>query len=452
MPSVGQKDELSELVSSIHSAAADLASVCEKRQLPQPSSSSSSSSAPAPRVDLTLENAPYFDAKAALVDAAEQLVRLVRGPREQLLALSFEHCATASLQVILKYKLAGHVPLEGATTYEAIARAVGRPEVQPALVARILEHAASYGLFRVRPGGLVAHNATSALLVTDPDLEAWMDLSATVAYPAGASIPRALERYGYSMEADEAPYGVSIGRHVSQFQRFREADGTRLHEMFARAMRGIAAGGAYDFRHAVDGGYPWHELQDRAGHLVVDVGGGPGHVSVALADKYPGLRFEVQDLPETAAVGEESCPEALRARVGFRAHDFMTPQPPHDVADGEGIAYFCRFILHDWSDKYARKILQGLASALRLQDRIIVNEVVVPDPGTETRERERRMHDRDMLMLMNLNGRERTRAAFEDLCRSVTPQLRVHRIHRPDQGELSLIEIVRSDSTLWMAP
>ncbi|KAK1954722.1 O-methyltransferase [Colletotrichum sublineola] len=380
--------ELLEHVSSIRCAAADLAKFCEKHQLPLPTSSASAPAA----VDLSsLDSAPYFEAKAAIIDAAEQLIRLVRGPREYLLALSFEHCATASLQVILKYKFAKCVPLDGTTTYAAIAQAVGRPEVQPALVSRIIDHSTSYGIFDVRPGSLVAHSPASALLVTNPDLEAWMDLSATIACAAGASILKTFEKYGYSMEADEAAYGKSIGRKISQFQRFREKEGgTRLHEMFARAMRGIAAGGAYDFRHALNGGYSWHQF-DQSGHLVVDVGGGPGHVAIALAEKHLGLRFEVQDLPETVAVGERSCPDELKSRVKYRSHDSMTTQPPHDVADDESIAYFCRFILHDWSDKYARRILQGLASALRPQDRIVVNEVVVPDPGTETRERERRM-------------------------------------------------------------
>jgi 6-hydroxytryprostatin B O-methyltransferase len=83
------------------------------------------------------------------------------------------------------------------------------------------------------------------------------------------------------------------------------------------AMRGIAAGGAYDFRHAVDGGYPWHLLQENNGHLVVDVGGAVGHVSIALAKKYSKLRFEVQDLPETVQIGEETCPEELKDRISF---------------------------------------------------------------------------------------------------------------------------------------
>lgn len=55
--------------------------------------------------------------------------------------------------------------------------------------------------------------------------------------------------------------------------------------------------------------------------------------------------------------------------------------------------------------------------------------------------------DRDMLMLMNLNGRERTMEAFRGLCDSVQPRLKVHEIHHPAQGELSLIELKRCDAT-----
>ncbi|KAF2172650.1 hypothetical protein M409DRAFT_16612 [Zasmidium cellare ATCC 36951] len=439
-----EADQLFELTAELVSASAKLDKFLSKRSLPSPSFD-----AAAPAIPLNTANKPYYDARTKIVEAAEQIIRLVRGPRENLLYLSFEHCASASMQVVFKYKFANHVPLHGATTYTKIAEAVGRG-VTPMVVERTLQHTASFGLFETLPGGYVTHNATSSLLVTDPDLEAWMYLSLAIAYPAGASIPGAIDQYGVSMEADEAAYGVSIGRKIAQFQRFREPDGLKDHEMFARAMRGIAAGGAYDFRHAVNGGYPWHLLQEDKGHLVVDVGGGPGHVAMALAEKYPSLRFEVQDLPETVVVGAEKCPEDLKKRVAFRAHDFMTPQPSHSVPNDESIAYFARFILHDWSDKYATKIVQQLAYNLRPQDRIILNEVVVPEQGKEDREIERRMHDRDLLMLMNLNGRERTKSAFEGIFASVEPKLKLQRIHRPEQGELSLIEVTLA-SVEWPA-
>nr|A0ST41.1 RecName: Full=O-methyltransferase CTB2; AltName: Full=Cercosporin toxin biosynthesis cluster protein 2 [Cercospora nicotianae]ABK64180.1 O-methyltransferase [Cercospora nicotianae] len=429
-----EADNLFELTAELVSASSKLHKFLDQKNLPQPSFD-----APAPSVALNSANKPYYDARSAIVEAAEQLIRLVRGPRDTLLALSFEHCATASMQVVFKYKFANHIPLHGSTTYSKIAEAVG-DGVTTALVERTIQHCASFGLFETIPGAMLLQ-CYLVLLVTDPDLEAWMYLSAVIAYPAGAAIPKAVEQYGVSHEADESGYGASIGRKIAQFQRFREPDGKKDHEMFARAMRGIAAGGAYDFRHAVDGGYPWHLLAEGAGHLVVDVGGGPGHVAMALAEKYPSLRFQVQDLPETVQVGAKNCPEHLKSRVSFQSHDFFTSQPAHEVQDGEGIVYFARFILHDWSDKYATKIVQQLATGLRPQDRIILNEVVVPEAGQVGRETERRMHDRDLLMLMNLNGRERTQSAFEAIFASVTPKLRLQRVIHPEQGELSLIEV-----------
>ncbi|KAF2795489.1 O-methyltransferase [Melanomma pulvis-pyrius CBS 109.77] len=380
-------------------------------------------------------------ATAALLDAAERLVALARGPRESLIELSLQHCATATLQLVLRFRLHHAVPLHGATTFARVADAVAAPDkVPPALVQRLLQHAMSFGVFAPAPRGQVAHNAASSLLVTDANLEAWLYLCTNIAYPAGAQLPRAIEQYGASPEPNETAYSVSIGRPISQFDRFREPDGHADHEMFAKAMKGISAGGAYDIQHVVDGGYPWHELGQ--GTLLVDVGGGPGHVAIALATKYPHLEFQVQDLAETVDFGHRNCPKELENRVRFQVHDFFQPQPEHRTADQRAIVYFARFVLHDWSDKYAANIVGALAQRMRPQDRLILNEVVIPEPGEMARPVERKCHDRDLLMLMNLNGRERTLDAFSSLFETVRPKLRVSRVHRPPLGELSLIEAV----------
>ncbi|KAI9706230.1 MAG: O-methyltransferase ctb2 [Bogoriella megaspora] len=429
--------ELYELAAEILSSSASLNKFLKKRKLAPLSFNN-----PAPNIPLSPENAAYHESKAVIIEAAERLIDLVRGPRDILVELSFQHCASASLRVILRYGLHHHVPLTGATTYTQIADAAGNG-VTPALCERILQHAMSFGLFVQAPCGHVAHNNVSSLLVTDPDLEAWVYLCMNIAYPAGVQIPQAVEKYGVSSEANESAYGISIGRKISQFERFREPDGHNDHEMFAKAMRGISAGGAYDVSHVVDGGFVgWEELDTRANTLLVDVGGGPGHVAMALARKYPTIRFEVQDLPETVEVGARNCPEELKSRFTFRAHDFFKTQPKHEISGDESVAYFARFILHDWSDKYARQIVEALAKGMRPQDRLILNEVVVPEPGEMARQIERKCHDRDLLMLMNLNGRERTLSAFKALLQSVTPKLRVERVYRPPQGELSLIEAV----------
>jgi 6-hydroxytryprostatin B O-methyltransferase len=288
-----------------------------------------------------------------------------------------QHCATASLQVIQYYRIQDFVPLQGSTTYKKIATSIGK-NITEAIIERVVQHAISFGLFEEDSEGNVRHNATSALLVTDPDLESWVYLCTNVAYKAGAHIPQAIDQYGASSEADETAYSVSIGRKISQFSHLRETEGGAA--MFAGAMKGISAGGAYDVAHALDG-YPWAKLTASPNPLVVDVGGGPGHVAIALAKLHPSLTFEVQDLPETVEVGAKNCPAALQKRISFQSHDFFQVQPARDTAPDSSITYFARFILHDWSDLYAQKILDALAKSLRPQDRIVLNEVVVPAPG-----------------------------------------------------------------------
>ena len=94
--------------------------------------------------------------------------------------------------------------------------------------------------------------------------------------------------------------------------------------------------------------------------------------------------------PLTYNPGAESSYEA-QFGVLPTAHDFNNVQPDHKVSDQTIIVYFARFILHDHSDKYAGQIVQALAQSMRPQDRLILNEVVVPDVGETPREIERRL-------------------------------------------------------------
>lgn len=107
------------------------------------------------------------------------------------------------------------------------------------------------------------------------------------------------------------------------------------------------------------------------------MGGNQGYVSLAIAEKYPKLKFIVQDTagmrtPETIA----TLPENLRDRVSLTTHDFFTPQTV------EAEVYFFRWIFHGFSEKYSIKILQALVPALKKGARIVINDGTLPEPGT----------------------------------------------------------------------
>ena len=119
--------------------------------------------------------------------------------------------------------------------------------------------------------------------------------------------------------------------------------------------------------------FPWESMNPR---LFVDVGGSLGKFSILLARKVKHIRCVVQDLPDVVAQGISVLPADVADQVEFMAHDFFTEQ----VVKGADI-YFLRWILHDWSDKYCIKILQALIPALKDGSRIVIGELVVPEPG-----------------------------------------------------------------------
>ena len=106
---------------------------------------------------------------------------------------------------------------------------------------------------------------------------------------------------------------------------------------------------------------------------VVDVGGGVGHVSQALAAHSPTVKCTVEDFPDAIAQGEGGLPAALQGRITFQAHDFFQEQP----VKGTDV-YLLRCILHDWSDKYATLILRALIPALKPGAKVVVSDRIVP--------------------------------------------------------------------------
>jgi predicted O-methyltransferase YrrM len=126
--------------------------------------------------------------------------------------------------------------------------------------------------------------------------------------------------------------------------------------------------------------YPWETI---GSGTVVDVGGSNGHVGILLTREYPKLRCIVQELSDMIVGAAEALPADVKDRIEFQKHDFFTEQTVQ--AD----VYLFRYIFHDWSDSNAIRILKALVPALRQGARIVINDYVLPEPGTMSLLRER---------------------------------------------------------------
>ncbi|KAI2626777.1 S-adenosyl-L-methionine-dependent methyltransferase [Hypoxylon sp. NC1633] len=109
--------------------------------------------------------------------------------------------------------------------------------------------------------------------------------------------------------------------------------------------------------------------------LLVDVGGGRGHDILDFHEKFRDLegRLVLQDQQPVL----DSAIVELPPRIEKRSIDFFIEAP----VKGARI-YFMKFIMHDWMDGTALKILKNVsASMIKGYSYLVINDFILPDQG-----------------------------------------------------------------------
>jgi hypothetical protein len=141
---------------------------------------------------------------------------------------------------------------------------------------------------------------------------------------------------------------------------------------------------------------------------VVDVGGADGTMLAAVLSGRPGLRGIVFDLPHIVADAPKTLTEnGVVDRVDCIGGDFFESVP------GGADSYLLSFVIHDWPDEAARRILANIAAAGGSGARLMMIEFVVP-PG-DTPHMSKMI---DLTMLGMLTGRERPEEDWRELLTS----------------------------------
>lgn len=172
--------------------------------------------------------------------------------------------------------------------------------------------------------------------------------------------------------------------------------------------------------------YPFQDL--RPGALVVDIGGGSGHVSAGIAKLNPHLNFVIQDFEEPVTLGR-SIYKGSGLPMEWHVHNAFEPQP----VKGADI-YLTRRLLHDHSDTDAALILRMIAGAMDEKSRILIEDMIVPCLyGEET---EWFINHADIVMLGGLNAKERSLAQWNSLVKKADERLEIVRVWR-ENGDLT---------------
>lgn len=315
--------------------------------------------------------------------SAEVLVELVRG-----FVVAKAVYAAAALG------LADHMTPEPQPA-SAIAAACGCDSVA---FTRLLRALSSSGVVVEGAEGEFGLTPVGELLRSEPpSLRDWVLLNGGLVYRVfGESLETFRSGEPASPRALGAPFFDYLGQHPTEAA------------IFDRAMRNMTAGAA-DL--VLD--------SDVTGvRSAVDVGGGDGTLLIELLRRLPDAHGIVVDL-ESVVLRARERPEAaaLQDRLRFLAGSFFEALPAG--AD----LYLLAWVLHDWDDDAAVRILARCRQAMKPSSRLLILESVMP-PGNEPHF----SRYGDLVMLTLFNGRERTLQEFRGLLEA--QDLQLHAVHR----------------------
>ena len=281
-----------------------------------------------------------------------------------------------SLDVVNSFSFAHHVPKDGTISIEDLARKVKLPAHT---TERFIRHAMSNRIFTEQGTGQVAHTASSRMLATNPELSDTISMMAKEIWPLGVKMTEAVKLNPQCSEPTETSFSLLYEPGVTMWELL--GSDPEREARFQSAMSWFSTFDSWSLKHLING-YPWEEV-DVPGARLVDVGGGQGSVAVALAESTKDIKFIVQDFGAIIEKGKKALPSHLEDRVSFMEHDFFSDQ----VVDDADV-YFFRWVLHEWTDKYAVRILKSLVPAMKRGARIVVFEFLLAD-GPETRKTEK---------------------------------------------------------------
>ncbi|KAF4219055.1 hypothetical protein CNMCM5878_003910 [Aspergillus fumigatiaffinis] len=370
--------------------------------------------------------APPSTAKSvhrALTKMVNELHALLIEPSSHL---SSDHrLPSLSIHSIIRLGIAANFPGTG-TTVPALAKTL---QLDERLVRRLLKHSATYHVFYEATPDFFVHTAASRFLTENQGVRDWVLLSLEESLPGMLKVAEALKKYAGSEEPEHCGWSLANGTDRPIYRALAEMP--ERAKRFSDAMTWRAKSPGYSPEHLI-AVFPWPS--DCEGFTVVDVGGGLGHVSRTLAAHAPKARFIVQDMD--TVVTQANSLGMPQGQVCFQSHDFFKTQP----VQGADV-YLLRWILHNWSDKYAAKILRALIPAMKVGSKVVINDRVVPDYHTAHYLVEREARDLDLYMLGFQNARERTSDDWTALLKAADSRFQITAIQKPVDSVLSVIEV-----------
>jgi hypothetical protein len=256
-----------------------------------------------------------------------------------------------------------------------------------ALGERVLEMLASNGIFNEEKDGKFYNTAMSTSLRSDaqPSMrDVSLMLGSSLVWSSWGEL---LETVRSGQPAFEGIHRMPIFAHMMCHP-----------EDAAVFAAGMTSGSSLDIA-AVVGAYDFSRFQ-----IIADVGGSQGALLAGILASDPRLCGILADLPPVVAGAELLRNSPVADRCEFVSIDFFEAVP--EGAD----AYVLKWVIHDWNDEQALRILRNCRKAIQPKGRLLLIEHVLK-PANEFDLG--RMLDIGVMTLAK--GRERTEREYQQL-------------------------------------
>ncbi|KAF7539506.1 hypothetical protein G7054_g2088 [Neopestalotiopsis clavispora] len=370
-----------------------------------------------------------FHLQDVVIDAAAELQELLMEP----IPLAFKSIATTnaiSIDAICRFHIADIVPAGGQVSFGEIAE---KTSLDEALVRRLLRHAMSMRIFQEPEPGMVAHTKMSKYF-TLPYVNNWLSFGAQEGWPAATRMLDAIQKWPGSEESNHTGFSLANNTDKSIFEV--------LGADHARAMRLVNGIKAHDhfpgFANAeVSKLYDWASLGNA---LVVHVGGSRGDIAIELAKTFGDIKLLVQDMEKAITGADANVPNEVQGRIEFQAHKMF------DTQTVQADVYLFRMVFQIWPDKKAVQILKAQIPALRPGAKLLIQDLVMPEPGDIPLWRDRELRAMDLNAGASFNGRNRYLHEWKALLKAADDRFVLHRVVCPGRSLVSTLEVV------WDAP
>ncbi|KAL4985865.1 S-adenosyl-L-methionine-dependent methyltransferase [Aspergillus falconensis] len=404
---------------------------------------SSSFNPGAPRIIPPFSPPEVQDARSALISGARTLIDLALGPVGVLEDLNANY--VLCMQVVHRYRIAQCFPPSETISFDELSRRCGLNLIDLKRVLRLLM---TRHVFSETERDFVAHTAATALLHDDASIRAYSGIICEERFPASARTVDALVKYGGSHAPNQSGFSLANNTLCGLYAELQRHPARQ--KRWNLAMSAIAAQVNIDF---ILDNVPFSSLAP--GSLFVDVGGGNGMLSLALAERLPYIRFLVQDVvvapgpanqdnPSQCLQGNEKATNGNTngdpKRVAWQTHDFFA------IQDALADIYYFRNVFHNWPDAQCVQILRGHIPVLRRRmARLIIDDFALHEPLTVGPFVERRARSMDITMLAYFGSHERTIEQWRTLLAQADPGFRLEKVTEDSKQPNTLLQVVFSE-------